>query len=125
MAAAQRPGATAVAVRRDRVSENRWDNLENTDWDSMGRLAKVRHDKLLRMVVCIAPPRVTAVPDVQSYTARSRMSCARARPLACLLGRDNTSATVRFCPDSRTSSHIEILTTGTPTTKGDRSFTKS
>jgi hypothetical protein len=49
------PVATAVAVRRDRVSENRWDNLENTDWDSMGRLASVGHVKLLIGLACVAP----------------------------------------------------------------------
>jgi hypothetical protein len=47
--------ATAVAVRRDRVSENRWDNLENTDWDSMGPYAKVGLDKLLIGLARVAP----------------------------------------------------------------------
>src|SRR5271169_6597498 len=33
----------------------RWDNLENTHWDSMGRWAKVGHDKLLTMLVWVTP----------------------------------------------------------------------
>jgi hypothetical protein len=33
----------------------RWDNLENTDWDSMGRLARVGHDKLLISLAAVAP----------------------------------------------------------------------
>ncbi len=39
----------------------RWDNLGNKHWNTMGRLAKVGHDKLLNGLVCVAPSTGTIV----------------------------------------------------------------
>jgi len=42
-----------TAVPRTSRLAMRWDNLENTYWDSMGRLAEVGHDKLLTIVAWV------------------------------------------------------------------------
>jgi len=36
--------------------QNWWDNFKNTLWDSMGRSAKVGHNKLLPSIDCLVPP---------------------------------------------------------------------
>jgi hypothetical protein len=56
LSALTKTGIEPSLLRSSAFAENRWDNLENKHWNTMGLLAKVGHAKDLKSEKFLMPP---------------------------------------------------------------------